>query len=165
MPKGRSKGFGWQQSMQDRERSLSKMKKNIDVISKQTAARKEGEKKRAKEDNQIKATLSSFRPLKSAPKLNHANSQKVLDEGIERDIDQSYCSITSLLLEAKENIGIYFLLSWPSSAEWLIFSQFLANQELLLKNTNRSGYKLAVYPARPSIVGRLKKKRIDRNKL
>jgi hypothetical protein len=165
MPKGRSKGFGWQQSMQDRERSLSKMKKNIDVISKQTAARKEEEKKRAKEDNQIKATLSSFRPLNSAPKLNHANSQKVLDEGIERDIDQSYCSITSLLLEAKENIGIYFLLSWPSSAEWLIFSQFLANQELLLKNTHRSGYKLAVYPARPSIIGRLKKKRIDRNKL
>lgn len=164
MSKGKSNGFDWQKRLSDRKKSLSAMNKKIGQTLKEAERRKALEEEEKKHENEIKATLSQFEIMRDSDYLKIDNMM-VSEYGKTKYIADNYHSLSKLLLEAKAVPGIYFILSWPCSLDWLVVSQFLANEHLLRASTYSDGLKLGIYPSRTTAFGRLKKFRINRQNL
>lgn len=164
MSKGKPKGFDWQKRLSDRTKSLSEMSKKVGLISKEVEQKNALEEEALKHDNEIKTTLSQFETMGEG-EYKKINNMIVSEYGQAKYIAENYHSLSKLLLEAKQEPSIYFILSWPCSLDWLVISQFLVNEHLLRGSNYNDGFKLGIYPAQASAFGRLKKFRINRQSL
>lgn len=164
MSTGKSKGFDWRRRLSDRSKSLSAMSNKVGLISKEAKRRRALEEEEIKKDNEIKATLSEFHALDKTSSFEIGNTN-ITEYGQTKFISGNYYSMGKLLLEAKADPSIYFILSWPCSLDWLVISQFLVNEHLLRGSAYNDGFKLGIFPARASAFGRLKQFRLNRQDL
>lgn len=157
-------GNDWLKRVVDRQESLASKHARIKKIDQRN-------RKNYKLVNNPKKTFFNEFEEKIDPKYKDALHEEsflveVEDGYVERMVPtQIYEDLASLLLQARENHGLYIVLSWPESVEWPHFSQILANKTITSDCRYEDGLKVSFYPSTQRGMSRGKDIRIDKDEL
>lgn len=164
MTKNNKQGNDWKRRIADRQKSLVRMNaniRNIDIKDQKSSKIIEKNKKlffgkfEDKVDKKYKDSLlrETFLVEKKDGQLDKMKPGSIYED------------IASLLLQARENTGLYVVLSWPEGVDWPYFTQILANKTITHNCRYEDGLKVSFYPSTPRSLNRGKNIRIDKNGL
>ena len=158
------RGNNWLQRAEDKKKSLSIKHDRIKKI---------GAKKKIKnnkKDSGERSFFSKYEEKVDEKYRDILHKETFLVECNEGKIEPEqptpiYESLAALLLQARENVGLYLVLSWPEAVEWPQFSQVLANKTITADCGYENGLKVSFYPASVRSMNRGSLIRIDKNEL
>lgn len=164
MARKTGRGNDWQQRVEDRQKSLSS---KHDRIKRKGVRRKITKKEN---DSGEKSFFNKFEEKVDEKYRDILHEEIFLVECNEGKIEPEkptpiYEDLATLLLQARENIGLYLVLSWPEAIEWPQFAQILANKTITADCGYENGLKVSFYPASVRSMNRGKFIRIDKNEL